>query len=89
MSFGIDIKVKGFPTDVDSWEIPLKCPKCNAENKVTMAQIEREETIQCVGCGATIKLKDKDNSVKRGTEQVQHALDDLERTLRDIGAKFH
>lgn len=89
MSFGIDIKVKGFPTDVDSWEIPVKCPKCGTQNKVRMAQIEREETIQCVGCEAKIKLKDKGNSVKRGTEQVQRALDDLERALRDIGAKFH
>jgi len=88
MSFGIDIGVKDFPPDVDSWEIPLECPKCKTKNKVSLAQVKREETIQCVSCGTQIKLKDKDKSVQKGTEDVQNALDELERTLRRMGAKF-
>ena len=85
MSFKIDIKTKGFPIKVDSWEIPLECPKCKTKLKVSLAQIEREETVQCNSCGTKINLKDKDKSVLKGTENVQRSLDDLERTLRRMG----
>jgi len=86
MSFRIDVKVKGFPTNVDSWEIPLECPKCRTQNKVSLGQVKREETIQCINCGTEIKLKDKDRSVQRGIDEAQRALDDLERTLKKMGS---
>ena len=82
MCIGIDVKL---PPKVDTWEVSLTCPKCKAQNKISLAQVKREETIQCVGCGTGINLKDKDRSVQKGTEQVQRALDDLERTLRRFG----
>jgi predicted Zn finger-like uncharacterized protein len=86
MSFKID--VKDFPPEVGSWEVPIECPNCKAQNKVSLSQIKREETIKCVSCGMNIKLQDKDKSVQKGTDEVQKALDDLERTLRDFGAEF-
>lgn len=82
MRIGIDIKL---PPKVDTWEVSLTCPKCKAENKVILAQIKREETIQCAGCGTKIKLIDKDKSFQRGTDKLQRALDDLERTVRRFG----
>ena len=88
MSFKIDIKTKGLPANVDSWKVPIKCPKCNTVIEVSLGQIEREETIQCNTCGTQINLKDKDKSVQKGTEDVQHALDDLEGTLKRMGAEF-
>lgn len=82
MSIKIDVKL---PPKVDTWEVSLTCPKCKAQNKVTMAQIKREEMIQCLGCGTKIKLIDKDKSFQRETEKLQRALDDLERTARRLG----
>lgn len=70
---------------VDSWEVGIPCPKCGAQNKVSLGQIEREETIQCLNCGVKINLKDKDGGVRRGTRDIQRALDDLNRTLRRFG----
>jgi len=84
----MNIKTKGFPVNVDSWEVPLACPKCKTQIKVSLGQIEREETIQCHSCGTQINLKDNEKSVQKGAEDVQHALDELERTLRRMGAKF-
>lgn len=72
---------------LDSIDVDIPCPNCGAENKVTLAQIKREESINCIGCGAVIHLKDKDGSVKKGTRQVQNALDDLDRTLRRFGRR--
>jgi predicted Zn finger-like uncharacterized protein len=88
MSFKMNIRTKGFPVNVDSWEVPLTCPKCKAQITVSLDQIEREETVQCHSCGTQISLKDKDKSVKKGTEDVQRSLDELERTLKRMGAKF-
>ena len=88
MGIKIGVEVSGFPPKVDSWEVPLECSKCGAQNKVTIAQIKREETIQCVGCGTKIKMINKDRSFQNASEKVQRSLDELERTLRDIGAEF-
>jgi len=82
MRIKIDVKL---PPRVDTWEVALTCPKCKAKNKVTMAQVKREETVQCVGCGTKIKLIDEGKSFKQGTEKLQRALDDLERTVRRFG----
>ena len=84
----IKITVEGSIPKVDSWEIPINCRKCKTQNKVTIAQVKRGEIIQCVGCRAKIKLVDADGSAKRGSQKVQRSLDDLERTLRKLGAKF-
>jgi Zn ribbon nucleic-acid-binding protein len=82
MSIRIDISL---PPKVDSWEVPLTCTKCKTKNKVTMGQIKREETIQCVGCGIKINLIDKDKSFQKATEKIQHELDELERAVRRFG----
>jgi DNA-directed RNA polymerase subunit RPC12/RpoP len=74
--------------DVDSWKIPLRCPKCGIENEVTLGQIKKGETIQCVVCATKISLKDKGGSVKKGTKQVQKAIDSLEKAVKKIGGSL-
>lgn len=81
----IRVKTRGFPVKVDSWEVNIPCPKCKAQNKVSLSQIKREETIKCRSCGVSIKLQDKDGSAKKATRDAQRAFDDLERALRQIG----
>jgi len=70
---------------VDSLEATLTCPQCKAQNRITLAQIKREETIKCTECGAEIQLTDKDKRVQKETENIQHSLDELEKTLRKFG----
>jgi hypothetical protein len=74
--------------DVDSWKVPLRCPKCGIENKVTLGQIKKGETIQYVVCATKISLKDKNGSVKKGTKQVQKAIGSLEKTVKKIGGSL-
>lgn len=71
--------------DVDSWKVPLRCPKCGIQNEPTLGQITKGETIQCIVCATKISLKDKGGSVKKGTKQVQGAIDSLERAVKKIG----
>jgi uncharacterized Zn finger protein len=37
--------------NVDTWKIPVQCPKCGIKNEVTLEQIKKGATIQCVVCG--------------------------------------
>jgi transcription elongation factor Elf1 len=61
--------------DVNSWEISIHCLKCNAENKATLAQVRRGETIQCTVCGTIIGLKDKNGNIGKQTMHVQEAVE--------------
>ena len=74
--------------NVDSWKILLPCPKCGIENEVTLGQIKKGETIECVVCATKISLKDKAGSVEKGTKQVQDAIDSLEKTVKKIGGSL-
>ena len=71
--------------NVDSWDISIHCLKCNAENKVTVAQLKRGETIQCTVCGTSIGLKDKDGAIKIEAMKVQETIDLLELAVQKIG----
>ena len=84
----IDGLVVSSMVDVDSWKVLLRCPKCGIENEVTLSQIKKGETIQCVVCATKISLKDKTGSVKKGTKQVQDAIDSLEKTVKKIGGSL-
>lgn len=74
--------------NVDSWEIPLFYQKCGIENEVTLWQIKKGATIQCVVCAIKISLKDKGGSVEKGTKQVQDAIDSLEKTAEKLGGSL-
>ena len=81
----IDGLVVSSMVDVDSWKILLRCPKCGIENEVTLGQIKKGETIQCIVCATKINLKDEDGRVAKGTKQVKDVIDSLEKTVRRIG----
>ena len=74
--------------DVDSWKILLRCPKCGVENEVTLGQIKKGETIQCIVCATKINLKDKNGRVAKGTKKAQDAVDSLEITVKKIGGSL-
>ena len=56
-------------------------------NAVTLRQVQREESIVCVGCHKTIRLIDSNHSVDKIMSDVNEGLDDLRRALKSLGAK--
>ena len=49
-----------------------------------MGQVQREETITCVGCKKNIRLVDKDKSVAKTVSKVNEAMDDLKKAVEDL-----
>jgi hypothetical protein len=74
--------------NVDTWKVLLRCPKCGIENKATLGQIKRGETIQCIVCTAKVNLKDENGRVAKATMHVQDVIDSLEETLEKIGGSL-
>jgi transcription elongation factor Elf1 len=71
--------------NVDLWGITVHCLKCNNENKATLIQLKRGETIQCSVCGTSIGLKDKDGTIEKEITKVQEAVNLLELAVQKIG----
>ncbi len=78
------IKINGLPIEVGSLEIDFPCPNCEASNRISLAQVEREETIQCIKCKSNIKLQDSNGTVKKGIKDVQTAFDKFEKKIRSL-----
>jgi peptide subunit release factor 1 (eRF1) len=74
--------------NVDSWKVSLRCPKCGIENELTLGQIRKGKTIQCIVCATKITLIDKNGAVAKGTKQVQDVVDSLEKNVRKIGGSL-
>jgi DNA-directed RNA polymerase subunit RPC12/RpoP len=74
--------------NVDTWKIPVQCPKCGIKKEVTLGQIKKGATIQCVVCATKIGLKDKNGNVAKRTKEVQDAIDSLEKTVKKIGGSL-
>ncbi len=71
--------------NVDLWSITVHCLKCNNENKATLLQLKRGETIRCSVCGTSIGLKDKDGTIEKEIIKVQEAVNSLELAVQKIG----
>lgn len=74
------MRAKGPPINFDRWQVDIACPKCGAKNKISLGQIEREETVPCVGCRVNIKLQDD----KEGVTKLRHSLDKIQRMLKKL-----
>jgi len=58
-------------------EFDFECPNCNKKNKVTLKQVERQETIVCIGCKSRIKLEDKDGSMRKALKEIDDSINNL------------
>lgn len=74
--------------NVDLWGIAVHCLKCNNENKATLMQLTRGETIQCSVCGTSIGLKDKDGIIEKEIMKAQEAVNLLELAVQKIGVSI-
>jgi hypothetical protein len=70
--------------DISKHKIDAACPACGQKNSITLAQVNREETITC-RCGQRIQLKDSGGSSKKATQDINRAFKDLENTFKKFG----
>ncbi len=70
--------------DISKQKIDAPCPACGHKNSITLAQVNREETITCL-CGQRIQLQDSDGSSKRATQNINRAMTDLKKALKGFG----
>lgn len=68
--------------DIDKQKINISCPKCGFENSVTFKQIENQKSIICDGCRRSIKLVDKDGSVRRAIKNLKEETAKLKKSLK-------
>jgi len=81
--FDLRISMKG-NFDISKQKVDIKCPKCNMRHNVSLDDIQHEKVIHC-SCGTNIELKDKDQSVKKGINDINKSLNDLKRTIEKFG----
>lgn len=60
-------------------EIDLDCPACHRKMKVAADEVRPGNSRRCSGCGETIRFQGDDLG------KAQRALDDLERSLKNLG----
>jgi len=85
MSFKVKVSFKGADFDISQRTVEVKCPYCQAANSVTLGQMQREETITCVGCKKNFNFTDKDKSLAKTVSNVDDAMADLKKTLEGLG----
>ncbi len=69
-------------------KLNFKCPKCGVDNPFTLAQAQKGEPFNCVGCGISIVLKD-DGSVKKAQEEIDRSLNDFSKKIKEINGKLN
>jgi len=63
-------------------QVDLLCPNCGRRYQEELASMRPGRTYGCAGCGCLIRYSGDDGRT------AQQALDNLERTLRDLGRTF-
>jgi predicted Zn finger-like uncharacterized protein len=85
LSFKVKVNTSGLDFDVANMTVRVNCPECQAPNTVTLAQLQREETVTCAECNKSIKLVDKNKTVGKAVSDVNDAVDDLKKALESLG----
>ena len=65
--------------------INFKCPKCNYTNEVQLIDAKTEKTVFCHNCKICISLKDENASVHNGVNNMNNALNNLEKMFKNFG----
>jgi hypothetical protein len=65
--------------------INFECPRCRYSDEVQLIDVKTEKSIYCHNCKAIIKLFDNNASVHTGIDNMNHALKELEKTLKNFG----
>jgi transcription elongation factor Elf1 len=62
-------------------ETDIECPNCKRKIKIKVKEMVPGHTKNCPSCGLVIRFSGDDG------RKVQRAMDDLQRTLKRLGAK--
>lgn len=73
--------------DLGKEKVPVNCPSCNRRHSATLNDVGCGRIIRC-GCGTNIQLKDSGGSVRRGVNDVNKAMKDLENSFKKLGGKL-
>lgn len=68
---------------LENEKLSAPCPSCGAENMVTVADVRKEVTITCSGCGRSIDVKD--GGLGAG---IDKAVADAKATFANISKTF-
>lgn len=70
--------------DISKQKIQIDCTDCKSKVEVTLQQIADKKTVVC-RCGQKIKLQDKNNSSRNSIKNINKAVDDFNKTLKNFG----
>lgn len=70
--------------NLDEIWIDIYCPKCNYQFEIQMIDARLESKVYCHNCKCTIQLKDNEASVHTSTKDINQALNDLDKTLKNL-----
>ncbi len=73
--------------DISYNSITIECPNCQFQIEVLIKQVIAEETIVCPGCLKDIKLVDDGSSFLHANQEINNALEELTKTLRNLGRR--
>jgi len=68
----------------NSQKIEINCPECNRSISVTLQQIANQATVKCM-CSQFIQLQDKNGSFKKGVNDMNKSMKDLENAFKKLG----
>jgi len=65
--------------------IDFECPNCGFQIEVQLIDVKTEKTVFCHNCKANILLSDNEASTHTGIENMNKALYELEKTIKNFG----
>ena len=68
----------------DNVFVPLSCPRCGYLTDVELLSIRLQQTIFCSCCKSRIQLMDANASLHRAQNELESAMRDLTRNLKDM-----
>ena len=73
---------------IDGLFIVVNCPKCGYGMDVELRSVELQERVFCSCCKVVVQLVDTDASLHGAQEEIDSAIDDLQRQLNKLSKTF-
>ena len=73
---------------IDGLFIVVNCPKCGYGMDVELRSVELQETVFCPCCKVATQLVDANASLYGAQEEIDSAINDLQRQLKKLNKTF-
>jgi Zn finger protein HypA/HybF involved in hydrogenase expression len=70
--------------NLDEEWIEINCPKCTYSFEIQMIDVRLETINYCPNCKCSIQLKDQNASVYTSTNDINNALNELDKTIKNL-----